>query len=71
MQPQIEPSSLRVIKISIKTSKIELSFKKQPSEGRFSKLGLDLELDDDFQVDVGVELDDLALPEEVQLVFLH
>ena len=31
-------------------------------EGRFSKLGLDLELDDDFQVDVGVEIDGLALP---------
>ena len=28
-----------------------------------------MELDDDFQVDVGVELDDLALPEEVQLIF--
>ena len=39
-------------------------------EGRFSKLGLDLELDDDFQVDVGVELDGLALPGEVKLDFL-
>ena len=39
----------------------------QKSEGRFSKLGLDLELDDDFQVDVGVELDGLALPGEVKL----
>ena len=41
------------------------------TEGRFSKLGLDLELDDDFQVDVGVELDGLALPGEVNLVFLY
>ena len=40
-------------------------------EGRFSKLGLDLELDDDFQVDVGVELDGLALPGEVKLDFLY
>ena len=36
-------------------------------EGRFSKL----ELDDDFQVDVGVELDGLALPGEVKLDFLY
>ena len=41
------------------------------SEGRFSKLGLDLELDDDFQVDVGVELDGLALPGEVKLDFSY
>ena len=31
------------------------------------KLGLDLELDFDFQADVGVELDGLALPGEVKL----
>ena len=31
----------------------------------------DLEVDDDSVVDVGVELDDLALPEEVQLTFTY
>ena len=30
-----------------------------------------MELDDDFQVDVGVELDGLALPGEVKLDFLY
>ena len=37
--------------------------------GPFFEAGLDLELDVDFEVYVGVELDDLAVPEEVQLVF--
>ena len=29
------------------------------------------EVDDTFAVDVGVKLDDLALPEEVQLIFTY
>ena len=44
---------------------------KTEAEGRFSKLGLDLELDDNFQMDDGVELDGLALPGEVKLDFLY
>ena len=39
--------------------------------GLFFEAGLDLELDFDFQVDVGVEMDDLALPGEVKLDFLY
>ena len=31
----------------------------------------DLEVDDDFEVNEGMEVDDLALPEEVQLIFLY
>ena len=38
------------------------------SRGQFIK---DFEVDDNFVVDVGVKLDDLALPEEVQLIFTH
>ena len=41
------------------------------SRGPFFEAGLDLELDFDFQVDVGVEMDDLALPGEVELDFLY
>ena len=39
--------------------------------GPFFEAWLDLEVDFDFQVDVGVEMDDLALPEEVKLDFLY
>ena len=38
IEPQIDPSSLRVMKISIKNSKIELSFKKRISGVKFKNL---------------------------------
>ena len=31
----------------------------------------DLEVDDNFEVNEGMEVDDLALPEEVQLIFTY
>ena len=38
----------------------------QETRGLFFEAGLDLELDFDFQDDVGVELDGLSLPGEVK-----
>ena len=37
------------------------------TRGLFFEAGLDLEVDFDFQADVGVELDGLVLPGEVKL----
>ena len=42
--------------------------RKKSSRGQFIK---GFEVDNDFAVDVGVKLDDLALPEEVQLIFTY
>ena len=50
--------------------KIALGYQ-NATRGPFFEAGLDLELDFDFQADVGMELDGLALPGEVKLDLLY